>query len=78
MATHSSLFAWRIPWTEEPGGLQSMELQRLEPDFETKQQYSTLILPGLDLNLQIWLPIGPVLLLLYLQTLFDDSAFPIG
>ena len=28
MATHSSIFAWRIPWTEEPGGLQSMELQR--------------------------------------------------
>ena len=30
MATHSSIFAWRIPWTEEPGGLQSMGLQRLE------------------------------------------------
>ena len=28
MATHSSILAWRIPWTEEPGGLQSMELQR--------------------------------------------------
>ena len=27
MATHSSILAWRIPWTEEPGGLQSMELQ---------------------------------------------------
>ena len=26
MATHSSILAWRIPWTEEPGGLQSMEL----------------------------------------------------
>ena len=26
-ATHSSILAWRIPWTEEPGGLQSMELQ---------------------------------------------------
>ena len=25
--THSSILAWRIPWTEEPGGLQSMELQ---------------------------------------------------
>ena len=29
MATHSSIPAWRIPWTEEPGGLQSMELQRV-------------------------------------------------
>ena len=29
MATHSSVLAWRIPWTEGPGGLQSMELQRV-------------------------------------------------
>ena len=27
MSTHSSILAWRIPWTEEPGGLQSMESQ---------------------------------------------------
>ena len=32
MATHSSLLAWRIPWTEEPGGLQSMGLQRAGHD----------------------------------------------
>ena len=30
MATHSSILAFRIPWTEEPGGLQSMGLQRVE------------------------------------------------
>ena len=30
MATHSSVLAWRIPWTEEPGGLQSMEPQRVD------------------------------------------------
>ena len=30
MATHSSILAWRTPWTKEPGGLQSMELQRLD------------------------------------------------
>ena len=29
MAAHSSILAWRIPWTEEPGGLQSMGLQEL-------------------------------------------------
>ena len=29
MATHSSILAWRIPWTEAPGGLQSMESQRV-------------------------------------------------
>ena len=28
MATHSSILAWRIPWTEEPGGLQTMGLQK--------------------------------------------------
>ena len=33
MATHSSVLAWRIPWTEEPGGLQSMELQRVRRDW---------------------------------------------
>ena len=32
MATHSSILAWRIPWTEEPGGLQSMGLQRVRYD----------------------------------------------
>ena len=32
MATHSSALAWRIPWTEEPGGLQSMGWQRVEHD----------------------------------------------
>ena len=32
MATHSSILAWRIPWTEEPGGLQSMGSQRVGHD----------------------------------------------
>ena len=35
MATHSSILAWRIPWTEEPGGLQSMESQRVGHDLVT-------------------------------------------
>ena len=29
MATHTSILVWRIPWTEEPGGIQSMGLQRV-------------------------------------------------
>ena len=33
MATHSSLLAWRMPWTEGPGGLQSMRSQRVEYDW---------------------------------------------
>ena len=32
MATHSSILAWKIPWTEEPGRLQSMGLQRVGDD----------------------------------------------
>ena len=35
MATHSSTLAWRIPWTEEPGGLQSMGSQRFGHDSVT-------------------------------------------
>ena len=34
MATHHSILAWRIPWTEEPGGLQSMGHKRVGHDFE--------------------------------------------
>ena len=32
VATHSSILAWKIPWTEEPGGLQSIGLQRVRHD----------------------------------------------
>ena len=35
MATYSSILAWRIPWTGEPGGLQSMGSQRVEHDLAT-------------------------------------------
>ena len=34
MATHSSIFVWRIPWTEEPAGLQIMGSQRVNPMTE--------------------------------------------
>ena len=40
MATHSSILAWEIPWTEEPGGLQSVGLQRVGYNLATKQQTS--------------------------------------
>ena len=36
MATHSSIVAWRIPWTEKSGGLQSMGLQRVGYNLVTK------------------------------------------
>ena len=35
MATHPNILAWRIPWIEEPGGLQSMQSQRVGHDLET-------------------------------------------
>ena len=36
MATHSTILAWRILWTEDPGGLQSMGLQRIGQDRATR------------------------------------------
>ena len=39
MATHTSILAWEIPWTEEPGGQQSMGSQRVGHNLETKQQH---------------------------------------
>ena len=44
MATHSSILAWRILWAEEPGGLQSMGLQRVGYDLATKQQQQKTII----------------------------------
>jgi len=38
MATHSSILAWKIPWTEEPGGLQSIGSQRVGHDYVTEQE----------------------------------------
>ena len=37
MPAHSSIPAWKIPWTEEPGGLQSKGLQRLGHDWATNK-----------------------------------------
>ena len=42
MATHSSILAWRIPWTEERGGLPCMGSQRVGHDVVTKQHHTTL------------------------------------
>ena len=38
LATHSKILAWKTPWTEEPGRLQSMGLQRVGHSLVTKQQ----------------------------------------
>ena len=48
LATHSSILAWRIPWTEEPGRLQSMRSQRVRHDWATEHACSEneVILPA--------------------------------
>ena len=55
MATHSSILASEIPWTEETGGLQSMGSQRVRHDLATKQQRGTW---GADQSLPPSHPVG--------------------
>ena len=40
MATHSSVLAWKIPWPEKPGGLQSAGLQKVEHDWATEHAHT--------------------------------------
>ena len=49
MATHSSILAWEIPWTEEPGGLQTMGLQRVRNNQATKQKLRFNEMHGLNI-----------------------------
>ena len=70
MATHSSILAWRIPWTEEPGELRSMGLHRVIYDWSNwahKIHFSQLLhflgtifyyIP--ELGVQCYLPMGPI------------------
>ena len=46
MATHSSILAWEIPWTEEPGRLQFMRLQRVGHDWAANSLDGINIPPG--------------------------------
>ena len=48
-ATHYSILSWRIPWTEEPGGLQSMGSQRVRHDWVTITHNIKCILPSISL-----------------------------
>ena len=59
MATHSSILAWKIPWTEEPGGLQSMGLQELDSTERlNRHAYRCLICRELRLGLAGQLELG--------------------
>ena len=44
MTTHSNILAWKIPWTEEPGGLQSMALQKVGYDWATEHIFRSIIM----------------------------------
>ena len=46
MAIHSSILAWKIPWIEEPGGLQSTGSQRVGHDYMTKHTYTKQYIEG--------------------------------
>ena len=50
MATNSSILAWRIPWTEEPGGLQSIGSQRVRHDWATKHSTAQLHVHSLPIT----------------------------
>ena len=50
MATHSNIFAWGIPWTEEPGGLESTEFKRVRYDLLTKHHHQGSVV----VNAQCW------------------------
>ena len=52
MATHSNILAWRIPWTEEPGRLQSIGSQRVGHDWETCTSLQLLTFRGLSLGMK--------------------------
>ena len=54
-ATHSSIFAWRIPRTEEPGGLQSMGSQRVRHDWSDWAQHGTQVWASGRLRFEFWL-----------------------
>ena len=65
MATHSSIPAWKIPWTEEPGGLQSMESQRVGHDWATECTHTHAHACPSSLELHI---VSPISLLINFST----------
>ena len=53
MATHSSILAWKIPWMEDPGRLQSMGLQRVRHDWATALQGTSILFPIVAVSIYI-------------------------
>ena len=75
IATHSSILGWRIPWTEEPGGLQSVGLQRVGHDWVTDTVTATLLLEvGLG-NVEFWRSAPPPVCISTLSPMVTPSGF---
>ena len=89
VTTHSSILAWRIPWTEEPGGLQSMGSQRVRHDWATntfthsisvETSYAVIWIEDSQLSIQATESLFSVSLFLFgrqvhLYYLFSDSTY---
>ena len=59
MATHSSILAWRIPWTEEPGGLQSVGSQRVRHNWISMHAYWCTGISSVQSLSRVWLFVTP-------------------
>ena len=74
MATHSSILAWRIPWTEEHGRLQSLRSQRVRHDWATNTSFVTAFLPWSKRLLILWLRL-PFAVILELKKIMSVTVF---
>ena len=54
MATHSSILAWKIPWIEKPGGLQSMESLRIRHNWMTQHKHMCIYLNQMHIYIYIY------------------------
>ena len=76
MATHFSILAWRSPWTEEPGGLQSMELQRVGHIWGLSTKRTRARRLEITVRCRFWFSLsGMGLEILYIQGLWGPGGF---
>ena len=87
MASHSSILAWRIPWAEEPGELQSLGSQRVGHDWSTntftflnefRVPYTVLSFPNITYIISILSSFLPSLLLIVLITSLSNIVAKYG
>ena len=76
MATHSSSRAWKIPWTEKPGRLQSMGSQRVRHDWVTSLHLTYLLYRINHYEIEIW-PFCPLRIIHYFQEKFQVLCDPL-